>query len=338
MSCMSNENKPLIGVIVPVYNSENTIKRCIESILRQTYSNFYVYIVNDGSTDMTNQRIAELPKDYRIHVINQANKGVSVARNTGIKNAQVDYLAFIDSDDCVEKKYLENLLKGYKNKNVDLTISEYKILKNRYVEDVQYPYLGMHTAEDIANIVLEKNGPKGYLWNKLWKSRLIKDNDIHFHEEIKLAEDLLFTMQYIEKCRKIIINDNKDYIYNLNIEGLSSALDFENKDCKAFQNYISVLKNIVFIFKKNNWKRDKICSILGIVSSRYLRLLNLSNSSETDQKKLLKQDCKKYKKYVFKDIKLPIKSKIVYLLSLYFPLVLSKIDRINMRTDYEVFK
>ena len=113
--------EPLISVIVPVYNVEKYVEECVESILNQTLKNTEVLIVNDGSTDKSNELVNNLAnKDNRITVINQSNKGLSIARTVGVNLARGEYVSFIDSDDWIEKSMCEEMYKSAKNNNCDI--------------------------------------------------------------------------------------------------------------------------------------------------------------------------------------------------------------------------
>lgn len=342
ISRKSVNNTPSIGIIIPVYNGEDTITRCIQSVKKQTYRNFYLYIINDGSTDETSKELDRFSNDTRIHIINQKNHGVSAARNRGIDEANTDYIAFIDSDDYVEKDYLKNLISEYISDHTDLVISGYKILLNNTLTNVHYSSTGVFKAKDIINIILQNNGPQGFLWNKLWKKEIIDNNNLRFSKNIKMAEDLLFTVEYVLKCKKIVIKNNNDYIYNLDHGGLVDALEFNssnNNFDKAFSDYLTVLQEIKAILKDNNLKIDKINSQLGIVSTRYLRLIGITTTSTISKKQrnLLKKDCIKYRNYVFRDKEIPLKTKCAYVLNLYFPIILQKLDKKSMRSSNEYF-
>ena len=127
---MNKEN--YIDVVIPAYNAEFTLEKCVNSLLNQTIKNFRILIIDDGSRDNT-FRVAkglENKNPQRIKVIHQENSGVSVARNTGITNATSKYITFVDADDFVEQNYLENLLTPFSENNVQLSICRYSKEKN----------------------------------------------------------------------------------------------------------------------------------------------------------------------------------------------------------------
>ena len=117
---------PLISLVIPVYNVEKYLDKCMESVLAQTYDNYEVILVDDGSTDNSGKMCDEYAeRDSRVTVYHQKNSGVSVARNVGIENAKGEFISFIDSDDWVDESYLEKLVNAQIKYNADLTICEY---------------------------------------------------------------------------------------------------------------------------------------------------------------------------------------------------------------------
>lgn len=121
-------NNKTISVIVPAYNAEKTINRCLESIVKQTISNFKVYVVNDGSTDSTATILDNYKNDGRFNIIHISNSGVSAARNTALQLVDTDYVTFIDSDDYVDKNYLQDLIGGFVDEDIDMVATDRKYL------------------------------------------------------------------------------------------------------------------------------------------------------------------------------------------------------------------
>lgn len=191
----------MISVIIPVYNGEKTIKRCINSIINQTYSNLDIIIVNDGSSDNTQFICEEISNNYSfVKVINKENAGVSEARNTGIEFSKGEYIIFVDSDDIIEADMCETLLKNNKKSIM--------------------PICGINLVNEAGNIIesldFNKNGiMDGYLdknqylklfkmdllnspCNKLFSAKLIKTYDIRFDKKLSIGEDLIFVMDYLK--------------------------------------------------------------------------------------------------------------------------------------------
>lgn len=189
----------LISVVVPVFRAEKCLSRCIDSILAQTYTNFELILVNDGSPDNSGAICDEYAKkDIRISVIHKQNAGVSAARNTGLDNARGVYITFIDSDDFVDSYYLEKLLSAPS----DLTVCGSYITsvngdKSVYIRTDEC--IHRITKEQIVNW-FDSNYLK-YVWGKLFKRSIIEENNLRFDSRISLGEDVVFVVQYALFCK-----------------------------------------------------------------------------------------------------------------------------------------
>ena len=171
----------LISAIVPVYNVEKYLYRCVDSILKQTYENFELILIDDGSPDNCSQMCDELSeKDSRIKVIHQENQGLSAARNSGIKIAKGNYLTFIDSDDWISNTMFEDLINLIKEKNADISICNFIVTdgnaiykKNTKAEEKLY------SKDEFMKIILRVNSNRciHYAWGKLYKKDVIDKNE-----------------------------------------------------------------------------------------------------------------------------------------------------------------
>ncbi|MEC6747645.1 glycosyltransferase family 2 protein [Marinilactibacillus sp. XAAS-LB27] len=208
----------LISVIVPVYNSEKFIARTINSILSQTYSDFEVLVINDGSTDLSLDVCIKLSDiDSRIRVFDQRNSGVSVARNNGIKNAKGKFIVFVDSDDYIEKNALEILVSNFRNVNS-------MVIYGFYIQDVKNNISNLKNKGNEIPKVLSKKEFSNNFWkyydegltnspcNKLYSSSIIKNNNITFPTGIKMGEDIIFNINYFKHINEFRIIDH--YLYN----------------------------------------------------------------------------------------------------------------------------
>ena len=195
-----------VSIIIPVYNIEKYIKKCVKSLLEQTYQNFEIIIINDGSTDRSGEICEQCKEcDSRIKVIHKNNTGVSEARNIGIQKAQGDFIVFVDGDDYVSGDYISILLEGILIDNVDLFCADFFIVNEGNAVT--------HSLNTNESIVLSRNqaidmlGDKryfqGYLWNKIFIRQVILDNNIFFHKDIKIWEDMLFCLEYIKCINRI---------------------------------------------------------------------------------------------------------------------------------------
>lgn len=205
-------NMKKISVIIPIYNASNSIKKCIESIKIQKYKNYEIILVNDGSNDNSEEICLKYQeKNNNIKYIYQKNMGVSEARNNGILNASGDLIYFIDSDDIISPNLFDTIINNFTD-DVDCLWFNYKKIYN-YDNQWNDEYdVGKFRSTIISTSEFEKKvlvEDDGFLWNKVYKLKLIKDKEIFFNKEISVCEDLLFNMEYskyinnIKKCEYI---------------------------------------------------------------------------------------------------------------------------------------
>jgi glycosyltransferase involved in cell wall biosynthesis len=206
--------KQKVSVILPVYNVERYIKKCIQSVLDQSYSNFELLIIDDGTTDSSIE-IAKEFNDNRISIISKKNEGVSVARNHGLKLAKGQYIYFLDSDDWIEPQLLEYCVDAIKKFRSNVIIFGYTVDRERTNGELIKSENVMH-----KEAVFEKNKNNlkfynttlnlmGYVWNKFYKASFIKENKLQFDSEISLYEDVIFNSKIFKIEDKIVfINDN----------------------------------------------------------------------------------------------------------------------------------
>lgn len=213
------KNMPLISVIVPAYNVSSFIESTIIQLQRQTYNNLEIICINDGSTDSTSNIINVLKqKDSRITLIDKENGGVSSARNIGLNCAQGDYICFLDPGDEVDSNFVMYLYKLLLSEKADLAICSYnfKTLEGQILDRQQfYEIVSENTTfsqkEALTEIIKVYGKFCGHVWDKLF----IKDKigDIRFDENIHNCEDTLFDVQYIKKCRKVVLGSEIHYDY-----------------------------------------------------------------------------------------------------------------------------
>lgn len=200
-----------ISIIVPVYNSEKYLDRCIESLKAQTYSNFEVILVNDGSTD-TSGIICDnySKKDSRFKVIHKKNGGVSSARNTGLDIATGDFILFLDSDDTINKEMLETMINAYEDNAQVIVGFKY------YNKNVTFPNVSTNLIGALRILHTTKGSDIGFCCHRLFVRKLI--GNLRFNTKISFAEDNLFWLNYASKLDKFIFKSyiGHNYIYNNN--------------------------------------------------------------------------------------------------------------------------
>jgi len=258
-----------VSVIVPVYNTQKYLKRCIDSIVNQTYNNLDIILVNDGSTDNSLKICEEYEKiDDRIFIVSGKNYGVSHARNIGIEKAKGEYLYFADSDDYLEIDAIEKMLREFVNADGELIIAGYNEIENK--EKIAKKSWGNFRikSNDAKKLILDENGAGGYLWNKLFKLSLIKKFEIKFDEKIYVWEDVLFVMEYLDKCKNVKLIDDIVYEY---CRRDGSAVEYSVYTPRLYTQLNAIEKIEKFVFLDDSTKDlleyRKVRCCLGLVRS-----------------------------------------------------------------------
>ena len=202
---------PKISVIVPVYNAEKYFHRCIDSILSQTFTDFELLLINDGSTDRSGKICDEYAnKDARIRVFHKENGGVSSARNIGLDNARGEWIAFCDSDDWVLNCWLENFVANFNGADIICQGIRYdKSFFESISVDSAFEYEG--DAQGLLDIFYKWD--VGYIFVKCFKTKIIKQNKICFDERFNYHEDEEFVLKYLTFCNRTYSTANIGYNY-----------------------------------------------------------------------------------------------------------------------------
>jgi len=206
-----------VSIIIPIYNAENYLKKCLDSIINQTYKNIEIILINDGSTD-NSLEICKQYKDDRIKLINQKNSGVSTARNVGLDLVTGDYITFVDSDDWLELDAIESMVNFIEIRKTDIARFNYQI---NGVNQNASQKLEKTDIEKFVKKLISGEVP-GYLWLLLIKKEIIKD--IKFKTDLSLAEDLVFILEILKNTKSIAISDKITYNYFLTTDSASRGI------------------------------------------------------------------------------------------------------------------
>lgn len=209
-------NDITVSIIVPIYNVEKYLRRCLDSVLKQTFKDFEVIMVDDLSTDESCSIAKEYADKYpNFKLFTNSAKGVAAARNTGIDMASGKYIAFIDSDDFVDPKYLEILYDTAEKSGADISTCNYAKYyqeKDRYHKIMlRKPSEKIYTNKKFVRMCLNDIRVRSYLWNKLWKRSLFTDNNIRFSDIY--FEDIAICPQLMHKANKVAVTDKCLYNY-----------------------------------------------------------------------------------------------------------------------------
>lgn len=274
--------KPLVSIIIPAYNCDQYIGKCIESILIQTYKNIEIIVINDGSLDNTEVVVRKyINNDKRIRYFNQKNSGPSIARNNGIEKARGQYLMFIDSDDVVSSIYVEKLLDKIENSN-------YSIVCCGYIDESKYGIVKLNdfwknkeklSKQEFLNCVC--SGVGGVLWGKIFSADIILDNNIRMNPKLFMSEDLIFILEYCKYSSSFgAINENLYYYNRLNDNSISS-----NININYLENYILLINEIKSLLTYLNVDNNEINNI---IISKIQALVNRVLESESNRYLILK--------------------------------------------------
>lgn len=201
-----------ISVIIPAYNVESYIEKCIDSVLKQTYKNIEIIIVDDGSTDSTGKLCDKYKSKYNnIQVIHQQNAGLPAARNTGLKHATGDYIGFIDSDDYIYDDMYETLVENITKMNADISMIQfcYEINDKRVYKDSTNKVEVLNSNEALIELLKDKR-IHNFAWNKLYKAELWKK---HKFKAGRVYEDFEVMYKIFLDCKKIVYIDSIKYVY-----------------------------------------------------------------------------------------------------------------------------
>lgn len=228
-----------LSIIVPVYNGEKYIGKTVDSILNQTFEDFELILINDGSTDGTRKILEECrEEDKRLKVIHQENSGPGAARNVGIREARGEYIGFVDGDDYIDKEMYEKLLNVVVNNKVEMVMCGYtekrdedEIVVRANLQDREI--LFQKDIEDSIISTFIKNVNFGYfaLWNKIYYKEFLLENDLFIEEDRKQGEDWWFNIRVFCKLQSVVYIDEPLYYYiRQNSESLMNAYNESNID------------------------------------------------------------------------------------------------------------
>ncbi len=210
-------NEPLVSIIVPLYNGEQTIERCLSSIRNQSYKNIEVLVVNDGSKDHSMKVLKKFEEtDSRFQIINKTNSGVSDSRNLGMKHARGKYLQFIDSDDWLVKDATETFVTAAETYNCDMIITDYHRVVNRkiYIKG-HIPKEGLISRREFAEYMMKApaNFYYGVMWNKFFRTDIVKSHKLKCSRDLNWCEDFLFNLEYLQYIKDVCVIKKPVYYY-----------------------------------------------------------------------------------------------------------------------------
>lgn len=292
----SKQERPLISVIVPVYNAKSYLQRCVDSIISQTYHHTEVLLVDDGSSDGSAELCDAYLADERVRVFHIKNSGVSAARNFGIAQAKGEYLTFVDSDDFISTDMLECLYRQLEMHKADIAIGNlHHTFEDRMVVEAKVETISVWDNEQTLQKFLQAKETSFFPVAKLFKKSLL--DDVRFNADYKLAEDaLLLTELYLAKTIKTVYTDRPVYAYYHHKNSATTTVnrntvfDTIRVHAKIFQmvgrrypglkadlltrrywSYFVVLDKIIF---DENTFRDEIKDLKGRIKKGFFKIMS----------------------------------------------------------------
>lgn len=259
-----------ISIIIPAYNAEKYIKKCIDSIVNQTKEELEIIVINDGSTDNTEDIVKEY-KDKRIKYFKNKNQGIGKTRNFGIEKATGSYIMFIDSDDYIEKDACEKMYNKAKNDNLDIVICDfYKEYDNGNIEEIHTDSFENSSLKDNPNIITEYLCP----WAKIYNRKMIIDNKIKFVENLKY-EDAPFVIKALCTAKRI---GKIDECLNYYLIHGNSETTVRDRRCFDILQIIDIIRKYTndFVYLK-----EKIDKLTVRIITNYTIQQRLQNNQKT---------------------------------------------------------
>jgi len=264
----------MINVIIPVYNAEKTIEKCVESIEANTYKDVEIILVEDCSKDESWKVCKELAEKYaKIKCIrNERNRGVSYTRNQGLKAASGEYIMFVDSDDWVDENYFSEFIQVFEGKKNSLMVCGY-VNHDEKVNGVT-DIFGWNDFEgvkkcEIKSVIksLHEKSLLQQLWNKIFMTSLIKEKNIQFDESINIGEDTRFVLDYIYKCEIETIYLLNKPLYHY-IRGQAGSLMYK----VGYESVEEPLKNLRKLYQILEYESDEIDNLIQKERQRQIEL------------------------------------------------------------------
>ena len=253
---------PMVSIIVPVYNGEKSIERCLRSIQNQSYTNIEVIVVNDGSTDHTEKVIKKyVEEDARFHYIKKDNTGVSDSRNIGMASAKGEYFQFVDGDDWLVKRATEEFVRTAQLYDCDMVISDFYRVCGRKIMVHGHIDMGpVITRTKFAEYMMKApaNFYYGVLWNKFFKADIIRKFSLVCDTDLDWCEDFRFNLEYLQYVGNVGVIDRPLYYYVKTkgslVDTQAGSLQLTIKTKRKLFDYYKELYQALDLYEENKLK------------------------------------------------------------------------------------
>lgn len=279
-----SEMNPKVSIIIPVYNSERYLPRCLNSVIGQTYRNLEIILINDGSNDRSGQICDEYAeRDQRIKVKHQENGGVSSARNVGLDTATGKYLQFADCDDYLDTNMVEKMLFAINTNGAEVAICGLKQIdasSGRCLDDTRFLEEGLYGYDGFLLILptLYSLGLTNAPWNKIYRTSFIRAKSIRFEEEMDYGEDLMFNMDVFKKGHSFQLLAESLYNY-VQYNGFSTLASRRRRNMHEIQ--VKLFAELTSIYVNTTGNLDQLNALDKIHAEYVVRALLLTADSYT---------------------------------------------------------
>lgn len=311
-----------ISVIVPIYNCDMYIEKCIKSIINQTYKNLQIILIDDGSEDKSGNICDNYAKvDSRIEVYHTKNNGVSAARNYGLSKVKGEFVSFIDADDFLEREMYDKMIKKFEN-GIDMVVCNFSTIEESVKKELNFiPNIILDKKSCIKELLLNRY-LMGALWNKIIRYKNLED--IKFNEKISMGEDLLFQYNVIKRIKNAQFIADYLYNYRLSQNNVTNKSNYE----KWIQ-FVNVTKLILDDIKNEYPELEKY-AIIKYINSNMFVLSKISINTFQDKKNviMIMKNIEENKKIYIKSKDVAIKTKIkLYISLIKYRIILGNLEK-----------
>lgn len=250
------KNEPKISVIVPIYDVAPFLPKCIESILNQSFSDFELILVNDGSPDNSHDICLHYQEiDKRIIIINKQNGGLLSARKAGLESAHAEFISFVDGDDWIDVDFLASMYRIVELHQVDLVISGHiRAFEGRNEKMAPLYKQGVYSSSSLTELLNNmlntstffQHGVSTYVWNKLFRRGILSEILFHIPNEITMGEDAAITYSYMPLCTVIGITNSCNYFYRQRVNSMVKSIQSSELEKKHLTNLVYYLNSALF--------------------------------------------------------------------------------------------
>lgn len=317
--------KENITIIIPIYNLEDYLDNCLNSIKKQTYTNFEVLLIDDGSTDKSKQICKFYVKeDSRFKYFYQHNAGVSKARNLGLQKACGKFVTFVDGDDFLNSNHLQDMIDGMKYGQLSIS-GRNDIYQDKVKQSFKVDKDVVLNRRQLVDGILKPGIIYSFPWNKLYLTKIIKDNLITFNESLDYGEDLVFNMEYVLKINTAILKTDATYNYVYRKNSVSKLMNKKTlskriTDLKAISYTLHMLPDS---FENEQIFLNKRMAIEGAKYHRMMIFYHFNKLEINDYTVLIRSAYKSIK------TKLTIKERLKYQLNMKVPHLIACLKNIT---------